>query len=241
MFKKLLYIVYQPYKWLFFIPLLLLNTLFFAAIAVVLSVFINPKTGHIAGVIWARVNARLTPMFIDVKGLENIDKNTSYVIVPNHQSYYDILLMYGWLGIDFKWVMKKELRKVPALGIACEKIGHIFLDRSNNKASVEALNEAKTKLINGASIVIFPEGTRSKTGKVGSLKKGAFKIAFDLQLPILPVTINGTGAILPPDSINIFPGKATMTIHSPIDINNYTEANINSLVKDVKAVIESSL
>ena len=86
----------------------------------------------------------------------------SYVIVSNHQSQYDILLMYGWLGTDFRWVMKKELRRVPVLGLACEKLGHIYVDRSDSAAAVASLNAARKKLVNGTSVVFFPEGTRSR-------------------------------------------------------------------------------
>ena len=79
------------------------------------------------GIVWSRFNAWITPMLVTTRGLEKIDRKQSYVVVSNHQSQYDIFVLYGWLGIDFKWVMKQELRKIPGLGIACEKIGHIFI------------------------------------------------------------------------------------------------------------------
>ncbi len=109
--------------------------------------------------------------------------------------------------------MKKELAKIPGLGFGSKKVGHIFLDRSNSRVALESLNEAKRKLVNGTSVVIFPEGTRSKTGEMGSFKKGAFKLALDLGLPILPVTISGTGKIWPADTIDIKPGKSGLLIH----------------------------
>lgn len=238
---KFYYILYQPYKWFFLIPFICVNTLLFAIIAVLLSIIINPKIGSVVGVIWAKVNSFFTPMIVNVTGKEHIKKNTSYIIVTNHQSYYDIFLIYGWIGIDIKWVMKKELRRVPALGVACEKIGHIFLDRSNKKNALETLNKAKSKLINGTSIVIFPEGTRSKTAELGPFKRGAFKLAYDLNLPILPITLIGTGEILPTDTLNIFPGKVEMIIHKPIDINKYKEEQIKLLMDDVKKIIAGSL
>jgi 1-acyl-sn-glycerol-3-phosphate acyltransferase len=238
---KLCHILYQPYKWLFLIPFICVNTLFFATIAVLLSIVVNPKIGSIIGVIWAKVNSFFTPIIVNVIGKENIKKNTSYIIVTNHQSYYDIFLIYGWIGIDIKWVMKKELRKVPGLGVACEKIGHIFLDRSNKKDALKTLNKAKSKLINGTSIVIFPEGTRSKSEQLNPFKRGAFKLAYDLNLPILPITLIGTGKVLPTDTLNIFPGKTKMIIHQPIDINKYKEENIKLLMDDVKEIIAGSL
>jgi len=237
---KFYFFLYQPYKWFFFIPFLAINTLLFATIAVAIA-FINPKAASLVGVAWARVNSFFTPMFVEVTGREHIDKNTSYVIIPNHQSYYDVLLMYGWIGIDFKWVMKQELRKVPGLGIACEKIGHIFLDRTNKKGALETLNKTKAKLINGTSVIIFPEGTRSKTGQLNPFKRGAFNLALNLQLPILPVTLIGTKNILPADSFNILPGKVKMIIHPPINIKDYKEEDMIKLMNDTKDIIAAPL
>lgn len=240
--RKIIYILYQPYKWLFFFPFIILNTLFFGSLGVIIASFISQKAGgRFAGAIWARTNALFTPMFVSVSGKEHIQKNTSYIIIPNHQSYYDIFLIYGWLGIDIKWVMKKELRKIPGLGIASEKIGHIFLDRSNNKEALESLNQAKQKLVGGSSIVIFPEGTRSATGEIQPFKRGAFKLAFDLGLPILPVTLIGTKDILPTNSFNLLPGNVCMVIHEPIDIKKYPEDEVRKLMADVSAIISKPM
>jgi 1-acyl-sn-glycerol-3-phosphate acyltransferase len=238
--NKFFHLLYQPYKWLFFIPFLAINTLILAAIAVFLS-FINPKLSHFTGVFWARINSFFTPMFVEITGKEHINKNTSYIIVANHQSYYDILLIYAHIGIDFKWVMKQELRKVPGLGIACEKIGHIFIDRANRKNSLNTLNKIKAKLVNGTSVIIFPEGTRSQNGQLSSFKRGAFSLAFDLKLSLLPITLIGTGEILPPNSLNITPGKAKMIIHPGVNINNYKVENINYLIKDVESIISEPM
>ncbi len=240
--RKLLYILYQPYKWLFFFPFIIVNTLLFGLLGVIIASLISQKAGgRWAGAIWARTNALFTPLLVKVSGKENIQKNTSYIIIPNHQSYYDIFLIYGWLGIDIKWVMKKELRKIPGLGIASEKIGHIFLDRSNNKEALDSLNQAKQKLVNGSSIVIFPEGTRSATGAVQPFKRGAFKLAFDLELPILPVTLIGTKDILPTNSFNLLPGKVQMIIHKPIDIKKYSEGDVRKLMTEVSEIISKPM
>lgn len=243
MWRTVLKIVYFPYKWLLFFPFLIIDTLFFGILAVLISTLINQKTGsYIGGVLWSRLNALLTPVIVKVTGKENIKSGKSYVVVPNHQSMYDIFLVYGWLGIDIKWVMKKELRKVPGVGFGSAKVGHIFLDRSNQRAAMESLNEAKKKLQGGSSVVIFPEGTRSVTGKLIPFKRGAFKLAFDLGLPILPVTINGTRNVMPAKAFtNILPGKASLHIHEPIEITDYNESDIKQLMDDVREVIESKL
>lgn len=228
--SRLLHILYQPYKWLFFLPFVAINTISFGVIAVLVSTVINQRIGsYFGGVIWSRLNAFLTPMFVHVSGRENIQKGRSYVIISNHQSLYDIFLIYGWLGIDIKWIMKKELAKIPGIGFGSKKVGHIFLDRSNPRTALETLNEAKRKLVNGTSVVIFPEGTRSKTGAIGPFKKGAFKLALDLELPILPITIKGTRDILPSGSIDLRPGKVAMMIHRPIEIHKHSEESLKEL------------
>lgn len=238
----MLRILYQPYKWLIFAPYLAVSTLFFGSLTVVLAVVTNPRiTSFICGTIWARLNGYLTPIRVGVTGRNNIDQTQSYIIVANHQSQYDIFVLYGWLGIDFKWVMKQELRKVPGIGIGCEKVGHIFIDRSNHEKAVASLRAAKEKIVNGTSVIFFPEGTRSKDGSLGVFKKGAFKMAVDLRLPILPITIVGTRDILPTDSVDLFPGRARMIIHKPIDTSGYTDDNLDELVDRARRVIESGL
>lgn len=240
--RKILHIVYQPYKWLIFIPFLAINTLLFGIIAVVVSSLVNQRIGsYFGGVVWSRLNVFLTPVLVTVKGKENIVSNTSYIVIPNHQSYYDIFLIYGWLGLDIKWVMKKELEKIPGLGFGSKKVGHIFIDRSNTKAAMDSLHAARQKLVNGTSVVIFPEGTRSRTGQLIPFKRGGFKLALELNLPILPVTVINTRRVLPPDSLDLMPGRVQMIIHPPIDISGYEENNMPELMKEVRSVIESAL
>ena len=238
----MLRILYQPYKWLIFAPYLAVSTLFFGSLTMVLAVVTNPRiTSFICGTIWARLNGYLTPIRVKVTGRENIDQTQSYVIVANHQSQYDIFVLYGWLGIDFKWVMKQELRKVPGIGIGCEKVGHIFIDRSNHEKALASLRAAKEKIVNGTSVIFFPEGTRSRDGSLGVFKKGAFKMAVDLRLPILPITIVGTRDILPTDSVDLFPGRARMIIHKPIDTGGYKDDNLDELVDRARGIIGSGL
>ncbi len=237
--KKILYILYQPYKWLVFAPILAISTLFFGFLATLLTFFINPKIVSLIGVIWSRMCSYLTPMFVKVTGRENIDRNQSYIIASNHQSHYDVFVLYGWLGIDFKWVMKQELRKIPALGIACDKIGHIYIDRSHPEAAIASLNAARDRLVNGTSALFFPEGTRSRSDEMGEFKKGAFKMAITVNLPILPITIIGTRKVLPADTLNLFPGRTKMIIHKPVDVSGYSDDNIHELMEKVKNIIKS--
>jgi len=242
MLRKALIILYQPYKWLIFLPLAIILTLIFGFGAVIFSYFLKPKlTSKIFGVYWARTLIFLTPVFTRVKGKNNIVKGQSYVIIANHLSQYDIFLIYAWLGIDFKWVMKKELRKIPGLGAACERMEHIFIDRSTPIAALETINQAKKRIVNGTSVIFFPEGTRSKNGEMGEFRRGAFKMAFDLDLPVLPVTIKDTNKVLPPSSLNLIPGKIEMIIHKPINISAYSWNDVSILVNQTQEIIQSGL
>ena len=240
--NKLLRILYIPYIIFVFFPLLGLSTVFFGSLTVILVHIVGPRLASVAGgTWWARFNSFITPMLVTVTGRENIDKKQSYVVVSNHQSHYDIFVLYGWLGIDFKWVMKKELRKIPFLGYACDKLGHIYIDRSDRRAALASLEEAKTKIKDGTSVIFFPEGTRSQVDEMLPFKKGAFQMAVDLGLPLLPVTIQNTKKILPPKTFRLFPGRAKLIIHPPISVDGFTKENMPELVSKTRQVIQSGL
>ncbi len=233
---------YVLYTWLIFIPLLALLTVFFGTIAIVLSRSgYAHLAGRWAGRNWARLLARLTPMRVRVHGRENIDPQQSYIIVVNHQSNYDILVLYGWLDIDIKWVMKEEIHKIPVIGYSCEKMGHIFIDRRNTEKAVQALEKAKRQIVDGISVIFFPEGTRSLTGELKPFKKGAFRMAQDLGLPILPITLVGTREILPARSLALIPGDAEMIIHEPIPVTEKSPAAIPELIKIARERIAGAL
>jgi 1-acyl-sn-glycerol-3-phosphate acyltransferase len=222
-------------------PILGLSGAVLAIVAISLTFVTTPKVASmVGGITWARISSFFTPIWVSVKGMENIDRKQSYVVVTNHQSHYDIFVVYGWLWMDIKWVMKKDLRKTPFIGYACERVGHIIIDRSDSQKAIESINKAKKNIVNGTSIIFFPEGTRSKDGKIGAFKKGAFKIAIDLQLPILPITINGTRKILPSNSMNLLPGCAEMIVHPPISISAYTDRNLEELMDKTRTVIISA-
>jgi 1-acyl-sn-glycerol-3-phosphate acyltransferase len=183
----------------------------------------------------------MTPIKVRKFGSEWIDADQSYVVVSNHQSLYDIFILYGWLGIDIKWVMKKELRKIPIIGYICHKMEHIYIDRSNRRTAINTINRAKSKITRGTSVIFFPEGTRSIDGTLGRFKKGAFRLAVDLGLPILPITISGTHDILPKHTVDLFPGPANMVIHPPIHVLPMDRENLEPLMQKTRNVIASAL
>lgn len=234
------YILYQPYKWLIFAPLMLVITLLTALLSASTSMIFSSRVGNFIGSCWARVTCWITPVSVFIKGRENIEPGKSYVIVSNHQSIWDIFLLYGNMPIDFRWVMKKELRTIPFVGYACEKVGHIFIDRSSPREAARSLEVARKKLVNGVSVVIFPEGTRSRRKEMNRFKNGAFKLARDLELDILPVTIVDSYKICSGDFLDLMPGRAGIVIHPVIKTADYIDSQ-QELSDHARQIIESAL
>lgn len=191
--------------------------------------------------LWSRLLCCLGFVRVKVEGLENLKKGQSYVIASNHQSAFDIWAIYGWLPVTFSFVMKKELRKIPFVGLACERVGHIFIDRSNPVSAKRSLLDAESKLHDGHCIVIFPEGTRSRTGKIGKFKRGAFAIASDLNIPVLPVSISGSFESVDCNGYSINPSVITVTIHPAIVPEGNTEQDMRILAQQTFDVVSSSL
>jgi len=232
--------IYAIYTWLVVVPLLILSTIFFVSLGVVIVLFSDDTVANrTTGVWWARFNSFVTPMHVMVLGREHVKPGQSYVVVSNHQSSYDIFVLYGWLGIDIKWVMKKELRKVPVFGFAGKMGGNVYIDRSSPASAYTSLQEAKKKLAEGTSVIILAEGTRSKTGEIGPFKKGAFVLATDLGMPILPISISGTRSILPPKTLKLFPGHVVMEIHKPIPVSPQDRGRIDKLMEQTRELIKS--
>jgi 1-acyl-sn-glycerol-3-phosphate acyltransferase len=233
---------YQLWKLLVVMPVAVATTLVGSGLILLLIPFVNPSAlSRVIAGSWARINAWLTPMPVRVIGREHVDPTRSYVVISNHQSHYDVLVLYGWLGIDFRWVMKQELRSVPGLGVACERLGHIFIDRSDHQAAVASINAARERIVGGTSVLFFPEGTRSDDGRLRRFKRGAFRFAIDSGLPILPVTVSGTCEVLPARRFDLRPGTATLMIHEPVPTGNLSTADLPRLSDRVREIIRSAL
>lgn len=225
------------YKWLIAFPCFGLSTLIFGIGIIVLALLGYGDLGsRTLAVAWAKLNSRVLGMTVTIEGLEYLRPKQSYVITANHISALDILLIYGYLPTELKWVMKKELRRVPILGAACQAMGHIIIDRSNATSAVESIQNAAHKLVNGMCILFFPEGTRTKPGNLVPFKKGAFRLAIDLSLPVLPMTIEGTERLLPTETLNWRPGAVTLRIHPEISTLGLSSNQVDALCNQVEAV-----
>ena len=240
--KKILFWPYQIYVWLVFFPLVGIITAVFSTGTIIFAYLVNPHfASRVFAVTWAKLCAWLTPIRVEVHGAEHAERDRSYVVTSNHQSMYDILVIYGWLKLDMKWVMKAELRKMPFVGLGCEKAGHIFVDRRNHKQAARAINEALERLGDGIGILFFPEGTRSNEGQLLPFKKGAFHTAIEQQIPILPVTVTGTREILPNKTLWLFPGRAKLVIHPAIETCGLVQDDLETLKQQTRNVIASAL
>jgi len=214
-----------------------LSTIFWGLIAIVTSYF--TRTGnpvHIVARIWARGILFVSRIKVTVNGLKNIDPTQSYVYMSNHQSNFDIPVLLAYLPVQFRWLAKAELFKIPIFGRAMRGAGYVKIDRFNQKAAFESINEAAGKMKNGVSVMIFPEGTRSLDGNIRSFKKGGFVMAVDAGVPIVPVVLKGTWPIMDKSSLRINNGEVSLNIETPIATTDYTRENKDDLIQRVRAV-----
>jgi len=190
--------------------------------------------------LWAWALLIATRVRTRIVGKEKIKKGQSYIIISNHQSQFDILALVTRLGIQFRWIIKKELLKIPLFGYALLASRNIFIDRSNTKGSIESINRGMKRLPKGTCIMVFAEGTRSPDGKIHPFKKGGFVLAIDYGLPILPITINGSRKVLPKGSVVFTSGEIEVIVGDPIDTKDYTRESLPELMERTRQVIVSS-
>ena len=198
--------------------------------------------GYYPAKVWAMLFCWLNFVTVRVRGRENINKKTSYVFVANHQGAFDIFAIYGFLGHNFKWMMKASLRKIPFVGYACYKAGHIFVERGNAMSVRRSMEKAERQLSGGMSMVVFPEGSRTKTGRMGTFKRGAYMLATEFNLPVVPVTIDGSYKIMPSGGKMKLPtpGVIRMTIHQPI-VAPSEGHDLSKLMEESREAIASAL
>jgi 1-acyl-sn-glycerol-3-phosphate acyltransferase len=213
-------------------------TLVLGILVIVLSFFVrsgNPL--HKIARFWGKSILVVSRVKVSVKGLSNIDPSSSYIYMPNHQSNFDIPVLLGHLTVQFRWLAKMELFKIPIFGRAMRKAGYISIDRYNRESAFESLKVAADKIKSGVSVLIFPEGTRSRDGNIRPFKKGGFVMAIDSGVPIVPVVITGTRAIMPRGKFRVYPGHVSMVIHKPIGTSIYTRETKEALMESVRRVI----
>ena len=183
------------------------------------------------GRLWNWVVAKCMGISFAIKGAEKMVPGTSYIITPNHQSFADIVALFVSIPAPFRWVIKREILNIPVFGRAIAATGAICLDRANRESAVQSLREGVKRLAGGWSVVIYPEGTRTADGLLHSFKKGAFMMAVQTGISILPITCNGAFKIMPKKNFFFRPGHVTLTIGDPIPTEGLTENDVPQLME----------
>lgn len=235
---KILYFLYQ---WLIAVPILLVLTIITALVTIIMTTVCGTHFwGYYPAHIWSKLVCILLLVKVKVRGRENIDPKTSYVFVANHQGAFDIWSIYGYLNHDFKWLMKKELEKIFLVGYACKRAGHVFVDDTKLSGIRETIQRSEKTLRGGMSLVIFPEGSRTFDGKMIPFKRGAFMLASEFKLPVVPITINGSFKAMPRTTYCATPTTVTLTIHKPI-YPGEDGFNTKKLMAESREAINSAL
>lgn len=216
-------ILYILYEYCIALPIMLVLTIVTALVAIIFaSLFGDEFWGWWPARIWGWLFCRVFLLPVHVEGNEYLDPKQAYIFVPNHQSMFDIFLLLGFLGHKFKWVMKKELAKVPLVGFACKCCGFIYINRTGKSSIAESMNKADNTLRQHKSLAIFAEGTRTRTGRLGTFKRGAFKLAVEQNLPIVPISLNGCYEAMPKGRYLVKRHPLKLIVHQPIvpDLND---------------------
>lgn len=236
--------LYRTYQLLIALPLIAIYTVITCLMVIIGCTIGNGHFwGYYPGKWWAQFIIRILMLPVKVEGRENLVKGQSYVFVANHQGAFDIFLIYGFLCRNFKWMMKRQLRQMPFVGKACETAHHIFVDKRGASKIRATYDSARQTLQGGMSLVVFPEGARTFSGHMGVFKRGAFMLADDIELPVVPLTINGSFDVMPRtrDMKWVIWHPLRLTIHKPIQPIGKGADNIKYLEEESYKVVMSGL
>ncbi len=220
------------------VPLFWLYTMIISALFILVMTLRLRRAGEFVVQLWSRVFLWVPPVSYTVKGTENVTPGTQYFFLANHLSNFDIPLLFRAIPTPIRYLAKKELYKIPVFAQALKVAGIVKIDRGAGATSYAAINEGVARAkANGYSLIVFPEGTRSRDGELHPFKKGAFRMAISTGLPVVPVTVNGTWEVWPPGSKLFYRGHADVVIHEPIETSHLTVKEIDALRTQVYDVI----
>jgi 1-acyl-sn-glycerol-3-phosphate acyltransferase len=199
---------------LVFIPI----TTLFAMSAIIFTLF-DSSGGNYAfhARWWARIGLALNNTSVELRGAEHLPGGP-FIVMSNHQSNFDILSLIATIPHRIYWIAKKELFDIPIFGYSMRRGGYIPLDRSDGRKALKSMENAASIIRQGSSVVLFPEGTRTCDGQLLPFKRGGFMLAVRAGVPVIPVTINGSGRVNPGGLIRLYSGKITLTLHPRITI-----------------------
>lgn len=197
------------------------------------------RTIHKYARAWAWLIIKSSGVEVTVSNAACIQYGRSQILMANHQSAYDIFALLAYLPADFKWVAREEIFRIPILGWAMAAAGYISIDRRGRKKAVESIQRAVTKIREGTSVLVFPEGTRSPDGQIHPFKKGGFTLAVKAGVPIIPISIRGSRHVLPRSSLRVSPGRIEIVVGEPVETEGRGMADRDTLMQKVRQAIES--
>lgn len=224
----------------FLIPVISVYTILLGFASLVSSLF--DRRGHFAhrcARLWSRWILGTTGVHLRTHGAAPAASSGSCVYVANHQSIYDIPVVFAALPTQLRILAKASLGRIPFLGWHLHRSGHVLVDRQNPGPSVMRRMEELVR--EGASLIVFPEGTRSDNGVLGRFKAGAFIIAVDHHLPVVPVTVTGTSSIMRKGHVTTRPGVVDVTVHPPMSTDGLTREDVRALIDRVRDVIAAPM
>jgi len=230
-------------RFLFLNIFIIIHSIMMCLFGIILS-FFNKDDNIIhrrVAVPWAKIYLKVCSVNVEVKGADNVNRDLPCIYMSNHQSYFDIFTLLAGLPADFKFIMKKSLMKIPLLGTTMRRAGYLSVDRGDTKKAIMSMDAAAEKIRKGASILVFPEGTRSKDGHIQGFKKGGFHTAFKAGCDIVPITILNSRDIVPKGSLRIKKGTINMSIGKPIPVKDYSKQDINDLITRTRETIISQM
>lgn len=185
---------------------------------------------------WSETIMKMTGSKVEVRGNHNLPDGP-VLIVANHEGDFDIPLLLGFLNKPFGFISKIEVKKVPVLSKWMDVMNCVYLDRKDRRQAVRSIREGVKMLKEGHSILIFPEGTRSKGGPIEEFKSGSLRLAKDAGVPIVPVSIEGTAEVFEKNGRLIKPANITLTICPPISFEEYQEKELKVVAKELRELI----
>ena len=233
--------MYKLYSFLIATPLFLIVTIIVGVLVSLTALLGLQSLPHrYIPMWWGRIACWLYLLPVQVAGRERLNPQQSYIFVANHQGYLDILLMYGYVGHSFKWMMKEYLKKMPVVGQTCMISRQIFV--GDSLASIQqAVQHARKTLQGGMSMSIFPEGTRTYDGQMIPFKRGAFMLANEIGLPIVPITINGSFRAFGRKAKSVTRTTLSLTIHDPITPDYYQHKPTKVFMQEVHDIINQDI
>lgn len=200
----------------------------------------NPRLALYLTKVLDRMMLFVAGVKLEVTGLEKINPRLGYVFVGNHRSHVDAAVVFKTIPGDVRFLIKKEVFRIPLLSFALRTMGMIEVDRSDTEAAARSIDRAVSEIRAGRSVILFPEGTRSRKPEVLPFKKGAFVLAIKSQAAVVPFTLIGAGEALPPDTILLYGGKVQLIFHEPIETSGMSLEDRDQLLLRTQEIVQSS-